>query len=392
MTEKILCVDDDPNVLAAHERNLRKHFVIETASSPELGLVALRERGPFAVILSDMRMPGMDGVQFLSKAREIAPDTVRTMLTGNNDQLTAVQAVNEGNVFRFITKPCPSEQLIQILNAALRQYQLITAEREVLAQTLGGSIKLLTNILSITDPHAFGQAQILKEYARTYLHAAPQADSLWEIELAAMLLNLGCVSIPSGLLEKARAKEDLTENEKAIMERMPEMGYSLLSNIPRLQGVAQIVHYQNKNYDGTGFPHDDLKGSAIPFGSRLLKVLGDLLEAESLGMSRPLVFAKMQKERHRYDPEILSRSTQKGIVPPLKLDEAIDRNISLKELCIKDVLLTPLTSTDGLLLIPKGTEVSSFILQKIRNYESLGVLNTSVQIRVTRFGFSRGAR
>ena len=106
MTTRILCVDDDSNILLGYQRALRKQFQIEVALGGEEGLAAVRNQGPYAVIVADMRMPGMDGVELLAKVREIAPDTVRMMLTGNADQQTALEAVNQGHIFRFMTKPC----------------------------------------------------------------------------------------------------------------------------------------------------------------------------------------------------------------------------------------------------------------------------------------------
>src|SRR6184192_4097590 len=105
-------------------------------------------QGPYVVVVADMQMPGMNGVQFLTKAEAFSPDTVRIMLTRNADQKTAADAVNQGHVFRFLNKPCSPEQLAVTLTAGLKQYKLITAERELLESTLNGSVKLLTDILS----------------------------------------------------------------------------------------------------------------------------------------------------------------------------------------------------------------------------------------------------
>jgi len=143
MNEKILFVDDDTNLLAAMERNLRLKFHLETAASGEAGLAKMAAEGPFAVIVADMQMPGMNGVQLLSEAQKRHPDTVRLMLTGNADQLTAAEAVNIGHVFQFLTKPCPAETVGLALQAGLKQYQLITAERELLEKTLNGCVKVI---------------------------------------------------------------------------------------------------------------------------------------------------------------------------------------------------------------------------------------------------------
>ena len=124
MNKKILCVDDDPNVLEGFKRGLRKEFEVFTAEGSYQGITRLYKDGPFAVIVADMKMPGENGVQFLMRAKQIAPTSVRIMLTGDSDQKTAMDAINEGNIFRFLTKPCSAYTLAQALKAALKQYQL----------------------------------------------------------------------------------------------------------------------------------------------------------------------------------------------------------------------------------------------------------------------------
>ncbi len=141
MTDKILLVDDDANLLAATRRQLRKKFELETARSGADGLHALNTNGPFAVVISDMQMPEMNGLEFLKQVKTSAPDTVRMMLTAIVDQNTAVEAVNEGNLFRFLNKPCSSESLSRAIEAGLQQYHLIRAERDLLERTLAGSVK-----------------------------------------------------------------------------------------------------------------------------------------------------------------------------------------------------------------------------------------------------------
>ena len=151
-------VDDEPNVLQSIRRNLRKQFKLDTAEGGEAALQKLGEDGGFAVIVSDMRMPGMNGVELLSQAKQRWPETVRVMLTGNADMGTAVQAINEGQIFRFLSKPCSKEALLKALKAAVRQHRLVVAETQILEETLRGSIKLVTDILSLVSPMAFGRA------------------------------------------------------------------------------------------------------------------------------------------------------------------------------------------------------------------------------------------
>ena len=156
---RILFVDDDPNILSAYKRNLRHRFSIDTAPNGDAGLDLVNEKRPYAVVVADMQMPGMNGIEFLKRVVEKTPDTVRLMLTGNADQKTASDAVNHGHVFSFLSKPCPSQSLEVALDNALRQYNLIRAEKELLEETLNGAVKVLTDILAVVDPQAFSHAQ-----------------------------------------------------------------------------------------------------------------------------------------------------------------------------------------------------------------------------------------
>jgi DNA-binding NtrC family response regulator len=132
MSEKVLFVDDDPNLLSSCERSFRRRFQVETAEGGEAALQKIAERGPFAVVVSDRQMPRMDGITLLSLVRQRAPNTVRIMLTDNADLEGAIKVVNEGNIFRFLTKPCPPEILGKAVEDALGQYRLVTAEEELL--------------------------------------------------------------------------------------------------------------------------------------------------------------------------------------------------------------------------------------------------------------------
>jgi len=139
MLEKILFVDDEPQVLEGFRRLLQPEFQIETATSGAEALAKLEDYGPYAVVVCDMRMPEMDGLQLLRKIKTRFPDVVRVMLTGNVDQETAVKAVNEGNVFRFLNKPCDEHILSQTLHASLVMYRLDTHKDSLLEQARGAA-------------------------------------------------------------------------------------------------------------------------------------------------------------------------------------------------------------------------------------------------------------
>jgi len=384
MSAKILCVDDDPMILRALGRNLSGEFKVETAESAKQALVVMREKGPFAVIISDRQMPEMDGFALLNLVAEVAPDTVRVMLTGCNDLATASRAVNEGHVFCFVAKPWDIATLSQTIQTAVKQYRLVVSQRQLLEQTLNGSVKLLTDILSMSDPGAYRRAKLLQDYATDYFRTCKHeaGEELWEIELAAMLLTLGNVTVPTGLLDKQETGAELSKEETDIMDRVAETGFTLLCNIPRLENVAMIVRYQNKHYDGSGCPVDSLKGHEIPFGARLLKGLKDLIEREASGLSRISAIGALRERRGRYDPAILDNCVKHLKAQPSPEQQSDQTaTVNIKELTNRHVLVTPLVTTQGMIIAPAGTEISNLILQKIRNFGKLHGLVESIQVK-----------
>ncbi len=139
--EKILCVDDESSALEGYQRILHRQFEVSTAVSGAQGLAILQKRGPFAVVISDMRMPGMNGAEFLAQVREKAPGTVRMLLTGYSDMKAAMDAVNRGRILQFLTKPCERDVLIEAINTGVAQYRSQMAERELVknAEKMGRS-------------------------------------------------------------------------------------------------------------------------------------------------------------------------------------------------------------------------------------------------------------
>ncbi len=186
MADKILCVDDDPNILEGYKRQLRKEFELATAVGPEQGLRMVTEQGPFAVVVSDLQMPGMNGIEFLTQVRTHEPDTVRMLLTGNAELQATIDAINQGQIFRFLTKPCTPEALANALKAGLAQHRLITAERELLEQTLSGSIRVLSEVLALVNPEAFGRSARITRYVESIAENL-HVSELWSIKTAAML-------------------------------------------------------------------------------------------------------------------------------------------------------------------------------------------------------------
>ena len=380
MAEKILFVDDDANLLASCERNLRRRYPMETAAGGELGLERIATRGPFAVVVSDMQMPGMNGIQFLSAVRERAPETVRIMLTGNADVEVATGVVNQGNIFRFLTKPVPTEVLCKALDDALAQHRLVMAEKELLNKTLSGSIKLLTDILSIVDTTSFGRTQAVRDLVAETTAKLGLANP-WEIHLAVMLAPIGYVTVPPETMVKARAGEKLTDVEQQMVARLPDTAAKLLTNIPRLEGVAKIVRYQQKNFDGGGFPADGISGEAIPAGSRLLKIFSDMFPLEKSGMSRIEALDQLKTRAGVYDPQMLASlraiSTHAKIVSKAETQSVA---VTVKDLTPGMVLYSNVLTKDGVLIITAGHEINEMTLEKIQNFESLSGIREPIYV------------
>jgi response regulator RpfG family c-di-GMP phosphodiesterase len=371
MIEKILFVDDDANLLSSVERNYRRQFQLETAEGAEAGLAKIAERGPFAVVISDRQMPGMDGVQFLSQVRKTAPDTVRVMLTGNVDLEQAVKAVNEGNIFRFLIKPAPPEVLVKTLQDALSQYRLITAEKDLLNKTLSGCIKLLTDILSAIELKSVGRTERLRTLITEAAQKLSMADP-WEIHLAAMLAPIGFVTLPPEITMKARAGQPLSKKEEMMLNTVPEIAARLLSNIPRLQGVSNIVRYQDKCYDGSGIPTDLVRGEAIPAGARLLKILNDMSKLQaSNSLTPPQALKEMRRREGWYDPQMLNAvgTCFGGESVGGDAVKTVARKVT--ELSVGMVLTSDIYTTDGTLVLTAGHQFNDMTLERLQNFEQL---------------------
>ena len=257
MPEKILFVDDDPSILSAfmrllrHETLLRDYpsltpFVVETAPGGRDALAAMRARGPHAVIVSDLRMPEMDGVQLLEEARTVSPSSVRILLTGQGDIETAIEAVNRGGLFRFLTKPCAPEVLVGALDAALTQYLLVTAERQLLDETLAGSVKVLTEVLSLVNPTAFSRALRIRRIVQHVSERLALADA-WQLELASLLSQIGYLTL--GIEPEEYDGDTGPRTISQHRQTHPAAARDLLANIPRLGRVAAIVGGQRDAYD-----------------------------------------------------------------------------------------------------------------------------------------------
>lgn len=351
---RILCVDDEPLVLQGLKRNLRPHFEVTTASGGHEALGLLQAEGAYAVLLSDMRMPAMDGAQLLARARQLAPGTVRILLTGHADLDAALAAVNQGQVFRFLTKPCPHEELLAALQAGAEQFRLANAERELLEQTLTGAVKALSDLLALSNPTAFGRAARVHRTVAA-LCARLATPDRWAIEVAAQLSQIGSIQLPAALAEKIYFGQPLSPAEQALAGRGPAVADQLLANIPRLEPVRAILAAVGSAPGAGGGPP----------GARLLRLATELDQLEVAGRTAQEALAALQARPEAADPVLLQA---------LEAEIALRTATEIQELPLSQVrpgmqLAEDLHARNGLLLVARGFQVSQGLLLKLQSLE-----------------------
>ena len=355
---RVLCVDDEPLVLEGLQLHLRRRCELALAGSGEEGLAALERGEPFDVVISDMRMPGMDGAAFLARARARWPDTTRVLLTGHADLDAAQAAVNEGQIFRFLTKPCPPEVVIATVEAGAAQRRLVVAERVLLEQTLAGAVRALVEVLALASPVAFGRAARLHRTVAALCERLDLRDR-WPVEVAAQLSQLGSIQLPPALAEKLHDGRPLEPEERAVADRAPELAERLLANIPRLEPVREILAVVARR--GAAGP-----GAASPverpLGARLLELALELDRLEGSGLSAQEAIAVIQArpgQHERRHLEALAAEVADRTATEI-------REVPLAGLLPGMVLAEDLRARTGLLLVARGHTVSAGMLSRLQ--------------------------
>ncbi len=370
MKPRVLLVDDDVLLLRSLGRILRDEFEIVTAESGEAALQVLFDAAPFAVVIADMMMPGMDGIHFLDQWKFLSPNTTRVMLTGQAELGTAIDAVNQGQVFRFLTKPIKGDDLRLVLVDAVNQYELVMAERTLLEQTLTGSVQTLVELLSLFDPKGFGRTKEMRDLAVAIAEKF-SLDVGWDIGLAALLARIGWLAIPVEIQAKITRGERLSVQENEMFLRAPEIGSNIIANIPRLQSVAQIIKYSTKNYDGTGYPNERIQREDLPLGSRILKVVSEYVNRLQIRKSKMVVFSEIETGAGtKYDPDVLKALGELIHVPASEAERHV--LLALDELQPGMILADDVyVKNNEVAVLPMGTQLNLLHIEKLRNY-SLG--------------------
>jgi response regulator RpfG family c-di-GMP phosphodiesterase len=360
MNQRVLFVDDEPNVLEGIQRTLRKQVELQTASSGVEALRLIRESGPFAVVISDMRMPAMNGAQFLAKVREREPDTVRMILSGHADLEATIAAVNEGHIYRFLTKPCPTDRLLAAVEDALNQHRLLTAEKVLLEQTLSGAVKMLIEILGMVSPAASSRAARLQRYT-IELSAALGLASHWEWGLAAFVSQIGCVALPKEMLFKVEACQTLNEEEKRLYESHPEVASKLLAAVPRLEDVAAIVTAQFGALNNSDLPDDLRQWDIRNAGQLLLRAAIEYDRLVSRGAGRESAINTLRQSALRFPWSVLKAFARLST----SAKGTMIRQIRLTDLTVGMTLDEDLVSPKGIRLVPSGTEVTTTLMIRL---------------------------
>jgi len=373
--ETILLVDDEVKVLSSLTRSLLEEDFgeIKTAENGADALEMVKKTPGLAVIISDYHMPGMNGVDFLMQARLLSPDTTRILLTGAAELEMAVDAVNRGNLFRFLIKPCSPEVLIGAVKDGMRQNQLLCGERELLSKTLNGSIKVMIDILSALNPDIFAKAARLRKLARELASALQIEDQSWEVELAALLSQIGAVTIPRNILMKWQTGGVLEDGEREMIHSIPRMGRQLIKNIPRLENIASAVGYQDCIYTGR-LTADAPTGDAIPLAARILKVIIDYERLMDKTYPIAAVYQAMLKRQSEYDPHILDVFGRKVLhMEKLTTGRLSNMHLGEKEIYVEDIKLGMVLTRDvldrnGALVVASGTIFTEVLMFKVINY------------------------
>jgi response regulator RpfG family c-di-GMP phosphodiesterase len=377
MSDKILLVDDESNVLESIRRQLRNRFEIVTAESGEEALAALKTEGPFSIIVSDMRMPGMDGVQLLARVKDMYPETVRIMLTGNADQETAVEAVNAGQIFRFLNKPCSTATLATALALAARQYKLIVAEKELLNETLKGSMKVVSELLGQTNATIFGAGSRIKELV-TRLCEQLHLANVWQYEIAAFMSQVGCITLPPDILHKLYSGVELTSEERHMYEQHPRVGQELFSHIPRMEGVSAMIGRQLQRMDEYTDDAVSILDEEIHRGAQMLKVAIDYDLLRYQGLPHKSILYEMKKREGVYNAEILD--VLAGL--SFKKEEGKVMSLMVRDIQTGMVVEEDVFANNGVMVIPRGQVVTWPILQGLDNFSKQVGIQEPVCVRM----------
>src|ERR1700722_12973410 len=366
---RVLCVDDDALVLSLLSRAIGVDYDVLTSSSGEEALNLIENPELFQVVISDHRMPGMSGAQFLEAVRDRHPLVVRILLTGETELIEAVAAMNRAGLFRFLLKPITRPVLLDTLQAAVAQYQLQAAERELLQKTLIGTMRALSDVLAIANPTAFGHVSRIQELALGVARQLKLPDQ-WPLEFASVAAQLGHIALPERTLRRLYAGEDLSAAESVQVAQSALVAERVLKRIPRLDPVVDILSRL-----AAGRITDDSAPESI--GAEILRVVSAYGAVERATASRDTAIYRLRAQAGQFDPEVL-----KALTELLGLEDGDDETIEvpISRVCVDMIVAEDVRTRTGVLLVAKGYQVSESFVARLENFNP-DLLPTVIRMR-----------
>lgn len=416
----ILCVDDEPNILSSLRRLFRpKGFQIFVANSGKEGL-ALLETETVDLVISDMRMPEMDGAQFLDQVRQRWPDTVRLLLTGHSDVTAIIEAINKGEIYRYITKPWDDNDIVLIVRQALERKAMeletkrlealtakqndelkelnasleakveartaeIQAANERLKNSFVTSIKVFSTLIEMRGGNLSGHSRRVADLCRKIAQKLQLENTVkQEVFVAALLHEIGKIGFGDDMLSTPLSK--IKPDQLDAYRKHAAQAEQLLLPLQELHGASEIISAQFERFDGTGFP-DHLAGELIPIGTRILSLASDY-DNMQIGMQTHSRLSPTEARvmishgsGSRYDPKVVAAFIEAISDATQKISGIPDRPIKSDEMKIGMVLTRDLITPSGLLMLSSGHVLDERVIIRIKNFERSGGLELTAYVR-----------
>ncbi|HBE01061.1 MAG: hypothetical protein A2096_06700 [Spirochaetes bacterium GWF1_41_5] len=376
----ILIVDDaEENRMIMETLASDLGYTFTSAENGKAALEVIRKKIPDIVLL-DIQMPEMDGYETLKTLRENSAwrELPVVMVTSVDEEESVIKCLKLG-ADDYLPKPIQVEILKARIINSLAKYALIKNERDLLEKTLSGSVRILIDMLSVAWPDLFGRSVRIRRIARMLAEKTGFCD-FWLIEVSAMLSNIGLLMISPEIIEKTAAGKQLNPAETEKIEKHPLIGYDIIKKIPRLEAVAETVKYQNKYFDGRGFPQDKIMGINIPMGSRLLRLAMDYDGISRQNTETEKIMESMKSRTGAYDPRLLA--ALEDIIVSESRKEIKSLNINQLEPGM--ILAQDLVTKAGSKTASRWQEISGNLLQRIQNIAGTAGIPEPVKVIIAK--------